>query len=198
MTVGLEGDKVAGMNSQAGQHWFVLLDGKRHGPITYADLVRAARDGVVTAETNIWRPGWEKWHPARRVKGLLGHQAPVNEQQPVHERPMNETPLAPDGNEWADEQVRTPAEEAYQFAPPQRRGEGRRSQDVVALRWDQQPVEYDKTQHIFADEWRMLAERPANAGDRGRAVAPVARSGRNAGRPGRAGPDRPHLHPAPL
>jgi GYF domain 2 len=177
--VGLGGDKVAGMKSQAaGQHWFVLLDGKRHGPFTYADLTKAARDGLITADTNVWRPGWEKWHPARRVKGLVNERAPVNE-RPMTERPVNETPLAPDGTEWAEDHVRydhVREEEAVQFAPPQQRREARRSQEVVALRWEQPPAE-DKTEHIFADEWRMLAERPAQ--DRGRAPVP-ARTGRNA------------------
>jgi hypothetical protein len=187
MTVGLRGDNVAGMSAQAaGQHWFVLLDGKRHGPFTYADLTKAAREGLITADTNVWRPGWEKWHPARRVKGLVGERAPVNE------RPVNEIPLAPDGTEWADEQVHERDEredEDFQFAPPEQRREVRRPQerqapqerqDDVALRWEQQqqqpPVE-DKTEHIFADEWRMLAERPAQ--ERGRAALP-ARTARGA------------------
>jgi uncharacterized protein DUF4339 len=173
MTVGLGGDNVAGMKTQAvGQHWFVLLDGKRHGPFTYAELTRAARDGLMTADTNIWRPGWQKWHPARRVKGLVNEQGQA--EQPLNERPLNETPLAPDGTEWADEQ-RAPEEETFSFAPPPQRREARRSQEVVALRWEQQAE--DKTEHIFADEWRMLAERPAQ--DRGRAAVP-ARSGRAA------------------
>ena len=163
MTVGLRGENVAGMKTQSDrQHWFVLLNGKRHGPFTYAELTKAAREGLITAETNIWRSGWQKWHPARSVKGLVTERAPVNE------RSANETPLAPDGTEWADEQVRAPAEETFQFAPPHRR-EARRPKEVVALRLEQQPVE-DKTSHIFADEWRMLAERPVQ--DRGKAAGP--------------------------
>jgi len=170
MTVGLRGENVAGMKTQSDrQHWFVLLNGKRHGPFTYAELTRAAREGLITAETNIWRSGWQKWHPARSVKGLTTDRAPVNE------RSVNETPLAPDGTEWTDEQVRAPAEEAFQFAPPHRR-DARRPKEAVALRLEQQPVE-DKTDHIFADEWRMLAERPVQ--DRGKAAGP-ARSGRKA------------------
>ena len=171
MTVGLRGENVAGMKTQSDrQHWFVLLNGKRHGPFTYAELTRAAREGLITAETNIWRSGWQKWHPARSVKGLTADRTPANE------RSMNETPLAPDGTEWADEQVRAPAEEAFQFAPPHRR-EGQRPKEVVALRLEQQQRVEDKTDHIFADEWRMLAERPAQ--DRGKAAGP-ARSGRKA------------------
>jgi hypothetical protein len=126
----------------ARQHWFVLLNGKRHGPFTFATLTTAAKKGVITAETNIWRRGWLKWHPARQVPGLL-----------------NEAPLAPDDAEWTDEQVRSPSEEALLYAP-QRRGT-RPSQGVETLRRDQRSPE-DQTEHIFADEWRMLAEQPVH------------------------------------
>jgi len=61
------------------QHWFVLLDGRRHGPFTFAALTKAAANGVITAETEVWRRGWQKWHTARQVPGLF-----------------NETPLAPE------------------------------------------------------------------------------------------------------
>ncbi len=124
----------------ARQHWFVLLNGKRHGPFTFAALTKAAKKGVITAETNIWRRGWQKWHPARQVPGLL-----------------NEAPLAPDDAEWTDEQLRSPNEEALLYAP-QRRGV-RPSPGPDTLRRDQRLPE-DQTEHIFADEWRMLAEQP--------------------------------------
>jgi hypothetical protein len=129
------------MNTQlAGQHWFVLLSGKRHGPFTFAALTKAAKKGVITAETNIWRRGWQKWHPARQVPGLL-----------------NEAPLAPDDAEWTDEQVRSPSEEAVHYAP-QRRGM-RPSPDLQSVRREQR-LQEAHTDHIFADEWRVLAERP--------------------------------------
>jgi hypothetical protein len=128
----------------ARQHWFVLLNGKRHGPFTFATLTTAAKKGIITAETNIWRRGWQKWHPARQVPGLL-----------------NEAPLAPDDAEWTDEQLRSPSEEALLYAP-QRRGT-RPSPGVETLRRDQRSPE-DQTEHIFADEWRMLAEQPVQDG----------------------------------
>src|SRR5258708_6515649 len=124
----------------ARQHWFVLLNGKRHGPFTFATLTQAAKKGVITAETNIWRRGWQKWHPARQVPGLL-----------------NEAPLAPDDAEWTDEQLRSPSEEALLYAP-QRRGT-RPAPGVETLRRGQRSAG-DQTEHIFADEWRMLAEQP--------------------------------------
>src|SRR5262249_25207315 len=129
------------MNTQlSSQHWFVLLDGKRHGPFTFAALTKAAKKGVITADTNIWRRGWQKWHPARQVPGLL-----------------NEAPLAPDDAEWTDEQLRSPSEGALLYAPP-RRGT-RPSPGGETLPSDQRSPG-DQTEHIFADEGRTLGEQP--------------------------------------
>jgi hypothetical protein len=170
------------MNTQSDRYkWLVLIDGQRRGPLTYDDLTRAAKEGLISADTPVWRSGWKNWHPARSVKGLVVERtsAPMTERslsdRQMNERAMNEAPLAPDDTEWNDDQVSAPPEEVYQYAPPQHR-EARRSQpqpqDMVALRWDQQQREDDKDD-IFADEWRMLAEqRPGQ--DRGKAVSKAA------------------------
>jgi hypothetical protein len=66
------------MNTRlADQHWFVSLNGKRFGPYTFKALTEASAKGVITAETHIWRLGWQQWHPARRVPGLL-KDAPID------------------------------------------------------------------------------------------------------------------------
>src|SRR5579871_6581050 len=66
------------MNTQlVDQHWFISLNGKRYGPYTFAALVEAAGKGVVTSETSVWRLGWEQWHPASQVPGLLGPAQPA-------------------------------------------------------------------------------------------------------------------------
>src|SRR5262249_14427630 len=146
LKVGLGGENVAGMNTQSDRYkWFVLIDGQRRGPLMYDDLTRAAKEGLISADTPVWRSGWKNWHPARSVKGLVVERA----SRPVTERAMNEAPLAPDDTEWIDEQERAPEEEAYQYAPPQHR-EARRSQpqpqpqDMVALRWEQQRREEEQ------------------------------------------------------
>jgi hypothetical protein len=60
------------MNTQSDRHtWFVLLDGQRRGPLAYDDLTRAAKEGLISGDTPVWRAGWKNWHPARSVKGLV-------------------------------------------------------------------------------------------------------------------------------
>jgi hypothetical protein len=101
------------------QHWFVLLNGKRHGPFTFATLTKAAANGVITAETDVWRRGWKKWHPARQVPGLF-----------------NETPLAPDptsdDSEWTSLQL------SLERDAPRDRAQQSRSQtdDASADAWE--------------------------------------------------------------
>lgn len=170
-------------------HWYVLLDGKRHGPLSYADLTKAARDGVVTAETNIWRSGWKNWHAAKSVKGLVPERV--------------EAPLAPDDTVWADDQVRAPKEAAFQarapkegawqqpYTPQERRdrrpGEGterpaaprpdspmpprdrrpapeaERRPDPSPRHESRRPAADPRADGIFADEWRTLAKQPPRA-----------------------------------
>ncbi len=65
------------MNTQlVDQHWFISLHGKRYGPYTFAALAEAAAKGVITADTNVWRLGWQQWHPASQVPGLLADAPP--------------------------------------------------------------------------------------------------------------------------
>src|SRR5258707_223650 len=101
------------------QRWFVLLNGKRHGPFTFAALTQAAKKGVITAETNIWRRGWQKWHPARQVPGLL-----------------NEAPLAPDDAEWT----------ALDTLPP--RGQQEAKQGREEEKWPQRDRAADELQEL--------------------------------------------------
>jgi hypothetical protein len=180
LNVGLGGENAAGMNTQSDRYkWLVLIDGQRRGPLTYDDLARAAKEGLISADTPVWRSGWKNWHPARSVKGLVVERASASaterslSDRQMNERAMNEAPLAPDDTEWTDDEVRGPAQEAYQFAPPQHRDARRsqpQSQDMVALRWGQQQPPQDDKDDIFADEWRMLAEqRPVQ--DRGKAIS---------------------------
>jgi hypothetical protein len=65
------------------QHWFISLHGKRYGPYTFAALSQAAAKGVIKADTNVWRLGWVKWHPADRVPGLIEQAADPEGLDPI-------------------------------------------------------------------------------------------------------------------
>jgi hypothetical protein len=58
------------------QHWFISLKGKRYGPYSFAALSEAVAKGVIDRNTSVWRLGWVKWHPARRVPGLIEEMPP--------------------------------------------------------------------------------------------------------------------------
>jgi hypothetical protein len=190
------------MNMQSDRHtWFVLLDGQRRGPIAYDDLARAAKEGLISGDTPVWRAGWKNWHPARSVKGLVIERGPGMErrvaerqvierqahERSVHERPVIEAPLAPDDTPW-NEEGHTPEVEAYHYAPPQHREARRPSQqpqphDMVALRWDQRSSE-DTNDHIFAEEWRGVLADQRPVPDRSRAVVRASVPARIGRRPG--------------
>src|SRR6516225_2878361 len=70
------------MSAQPGdQHWFISLKGKRYGPYSFAALTEAAAKGVIDGNTSVWRLGWVKWHPARRVPGLIEEMPPPESHQ---------------------------------------------------------------------------------------------------------------------
>jgi hypothetical protein len=48
--------------------WFhIVVNGERQGPLDPAALRQRAREGTITAETLVWRPGMERWTPASQV-----------------------------------------------------------------------------------------------------------------------------------
>jgi hypothetical protein len=57
--------------TQDAKNWFVLLNGKRYGPYTFAALAHAAEKGVVDPEAGVWCLGWAEWRIARNVPGLF-------------------------------------------------------------------------------------------------------------------------------
>ena len=78
------------MSVQPADHWYVALRGKPLGPYSFAALTEAVANGVVTADTNVWRPPWVSWHPARTVPGLI--EGP----QDVEDHPKDEEVSSPE------------------------------------------------------------------------------------------------------
>jgi hypothetical protein len=55
--------------------FFVGVDGKAQGPFDIAALAQRVRDGVLRADTLVWREGMAAWTPAAQVAevaALLG------------------------------------------------------------------------------------------------------------------------------
>lgn len=59
-------------SSDESRVWYVQHAGRRYGPETHGDLLRAADAGWLQPDDLVWWPGFEKWRTARDVAGLLG------------------------------------------------------------------------------------------------------------------------------
>ncbi|MBA3721863.1 MAG: DUF4339 domain-containing protein [Parachlamydiaceae bacterium] len=49
------------------KEWYILIDSKQEGPFTLLEL---KRHPLITPDTLVWRPGFEKWVPIRQVADL--------------------------------------------------------------------------------------------------------------------------------
>ena len=74
--------------------WYVARDGKRYGPYSFLTLIEAARQGIVSADSQLWRHGWDDWRPAGSVPGLFVAADPATpaaieaeQNQPEQEEP---------------------------------------------------------------------------------------------------------------
>jgi hypothetical protein len=90
------------------QHWFISLNGKRYGPYSFAALSEAVAKGVIDGNTSVWRLGWVKWHPARRVPGLIEESPPPEPRDQASDQESREgedRAAAETDRPWQDEDV---------------------------------------------------------------------------------------------
>ena len=50
--------------------WFIARNGKPAGPLTFEEMLAAARHGQLSSEDSVWQPGAERWEPAANVAAL--------------------------------------------------------------------------------------------------------------------------------
>lgn len=50
---------------------FILVDGKKYGPYTMENITSFIREGNVTGETCIWKPGMSDWV---KIKDLISNR----------------------------------------------------------------------------------------------------------------------------
>jgi hypothetical protein len=51
--------------------WYVVVNEKQFGPLTFEYLLKLSQEGKLTPETLVWRPGFENWVAAETVSGLF-------------------------------------------------------------------------------------------------------------------------------
>jgi hypothetical protein len=81
--------------------WYYLRGGAQLGPVSWEDLVKAARTGNLAPGDLVWTEGMAQWQPAASIPGLIA-------QQPVPP-PMYGTPPVPPGYAPARAPVRPPS-----------------------------------------------------------------------------------------
>lgn len=73
------------------QEWYYQQDGRKHGPISGADLKQLAAAGKLRPTDLIWKQGMAKGASARSVKGLFpADQPPMVTAVPPH--PLSRLP----------------------------------------------------------------------------------------------------------
>ena len=53
--------------------WYYAVDGERQGPLTMTGLLALVEAGTISAETLVWKPGFENWLPASSVEDIASH-----------------------------------------------------------------------------------------------------------------------------
>jgi hypothetical protein len=81
--------------------WYYLRDGAQLGPVSWEDLVNAARTGNLVPGDLVWTEGMAQWQPAASIPGLIP-------QQPVPP-PAYGAPPMPPGYAPARPPVRSPS-----------------------------------------------------------------------------------------
>lgn len=57
--------------------WYFADDARQqHGPVSHAELLSRLQQGLLHADSLVWKPGMAAWQPAQQALGLPGHNAP--------------------------------------------------------------------------------------------------------------------------
>ncbi len=57
--------------------WFYASNNQQNGPVTEAELVQLRRNGIVTADTLVWKVGFAGWVPYGEVAVAAGSPPPI-------------------------------------------------------------------------------------------------------------------------
>jgi len=75
--------------------WHYAQAGRRHGPVTLAELEKLAEAGELTPGDFVWREGLPKWVKASSIKGLFPSEDHGSSPPPLPDEGEEENPAAP-------------------------------------------------------------------------------------------------------
>src|SRR4051812_42406610 len=91
------------------QEWYYARGGSQVGPVTFAQLIEAARTGSVGRDDLVWREGMADWQAASTIPGLMPAPAAA---------PAPGPGAMPDVYDTAPEPVAAPHSQQQYYAPP--------------------------------------------------------------------------------
>ena len=74
-------------------NWHYAINGQQFGPVTAGEFNRKVGEGIITADTLVWREGMANWQPWREV---VAGASVVRQAQPALEMPAGAAPAAED------------------------------------------------------------------------------------------------------
>lgn len=72
----MHGNAEVNVTSKADKTWYVVCDGESKGPFAFEQLLERVRNGLLTQNDLVWKPGFDDWKPAGvSVQGLFLDQS---------------------------------------------------------------------------------------------------------------------------
>ena len=63
--------------------WYLLHEGKRHGPFPISAFLQAVEEGTINKDHLIWRPGWADWRSGSAAAELLAAAGNIDTSAPL-------------------------------------------------------------------------------------------------------------------
>jgi len=63
--------------------WYLLHEGKRHGPFPISAFLQAVEEGTINKDHLIWRPGWDEWRSGSAAAELLAIASTIDTSAPL-------------------------------------------------------------------------------------------------------------------
>lgn len=84
----------------ASPEWYYLVDNKKHGPVSTADLKKLAQSKDLKPDDLLWKEGLPEWTKAREAKGLFSETPVPAIPPPAFPKEPDSPPLSFEWNKW--------------------------------------------------------------------------------------------------